>query len=467
MRDINESGGCLITPIDKNSYFNGTRGAQNVSDTTWKKHILFKQYIKKMSEFWFQWDVPFNIIDMHAGSGYYDNDEMCMSTWLIHYIRNNYPDIKLHAVLCEKDEPSRNQLQEVIGHDKNVTILEDHNHINTNHPKMHGLILCDPQAVTEWDTFTSLVERFPRMCTFHHLQFVNEHRVWQEPYYKPLRKRFKDLNKKYLYVSEKFKDKVIVTTFPYTPYPLALKSGYFSQTGPKGYKIISSLECKHFPRKINVHMSVPAFIYKSKKIYGTQFDHSETIWDAEENIFRNIKCTNCGEMFDSKIACHLKFKKGCPICDKQYHTDTPLAFKRFEVRAKKKFGDKFTYIAKSFKGMRYKCKAICPKHGEIDIWPQAHLKSQTGCVKCGDEQANIKRLQTSFDNLVKKVIKKHGDRFDTNTFKDFAGALKPMTFTCPVHGEQTTPEARSLYTTELGCAKCNQVAGGKKRRKNK
>ena len=128
--------------------------------------------------------------------------------------------------------------------------------------------------------------------------------------------------------------------------------------------------------------------------------------------------------------------------------------KRFIEKAIKKFGDKFDYSKVEYgKNCKEKVCIKCPVHGEFWTMPQTHLRSKTGCPKCGFEQMAEKNITTT-EEFIEKARKVHGDKYDYSK-AICKGWNSYVTIICPEHGEFTQRVVNHLKGA--GCAKCANV----------
>lgn len=122
----------------------------------------------------------------------------------------------------------------------------------------------------------------------------------------------------------------------------------------------------------------------------------------------------------------------------------------FLKKAKKKFGDKFSYEKVDYINCKTKVIITCPKHGDFLITPDSFLSSTHGCKKCSLEKQSENQL-LSTEDFIKRAIKVHGLKYDYSK-SEYLGINKKINIICPEHGEfQQLPHN---HWNGKGCPKC-------------
>lgn len=123
-------------------------------------------------------------------------------------------------------------------------------------------------------------------------------------------------------------------------------------------------------------------------------------------------------------------------------------------RAKQIHGDKYDYSKTIYVNCRTKVTIICPIHGEFEIRPDGHLRSN-GCPKCG--YVNIgKALRYDQSKFIEKAKLVHGDKYNYSK-TNYIGMFKEITIICPQHGEfKQTPNAH--VNLKEGCPECSKAS---------
>lgn len=185
-------------------------------------------------------------------------------------------------------------------------------------------------------------------------------------------------------------------------------------------------------------------IQRAQEVHGDTYDYSKTVFISYGKKVI-ITCKKHGD-FTQSINVHLS-GCGCPTCALE---KSRLTQEEFITRGRKLFGDKYDYSLVEYKNNREKVKIICPVHGVFEQQPSCHLQGW-GCVKCGNEG----QLDT-LENFIKKARKVHGNSYNYDNAK-YIGSYKPITITCPKHGDFT--QRASAHLEGEGCPDCKHSQG--------
>lgn len=151
---------------------------------------------------------------------------------------------------------------------------------------------------------------------------------------------------------------------------------------------------------------------------------------------------------------HLLKNRGCKECGKENRKkwnelQNRIAKETFVEKAKAIHGDKYDYSKVNYIKTDKKIIIICPKHGEFEITPNAHLNGQ-GCKKCGIGHVhNLQRKST--EQFVEESKKIHGDKYDYSKV-EYVNSKTNVTIICPIHGEFQQMPRKHLIGH--GCQKC-------------
>ena len=186
---------------------------------------------------------------------------------------------------------------------------------------------------------------------------------------------------------------------------------------------------------------IERFIEKSNKRHNNKYDYSKVEYiDSLSKVC--IICPQHGEFWQTPQA-HVR-GNGCPKCANIKRGDT---FRSngvlFSEKASKIHGGRYEYRPELYVNAMTKIPIICPEHGEFLMTPMAHLNGQ-GCPKCAG-----KGLST--EELIKKFIEVHGERYDYSKVV-FEKMHSKVCIVCREHGEfWQTP---SKHLLGQGCPKC-------------
>ena len=193
------------------------------------------------------------------------------------------------------------------------------------------------------------------------------------------------------------------------------------------------------------------FLSRAKKIHNQRYEYdlSDTNWVGSQSIV-SISCSRHG-VFKQTATAHIHQKQGCPKCGRdKANSSRRVPFDEFLEHARLSRVEKFTYYANEWKGMEEKTIVGCPIHGDILVHPRDHLKSKTGCHKCGNDLiGSHKRL--SMDDFLKKAnaIFDHKYDYSETIYRNNQSLIKII---CPEHG----PFERRVDKHFLGrgCPRC-------------
>ena len=198
------------------------------------------------------------------------------------------------------------------------------------------------------------------------------------------------------------------------------------------------------------------FLEKARAVHGDTYDYSDVLYTTQ-SAHITIICRKHGP-FQQVANAHLQ-GCGCPTCGKERRiASIEITEDEFVLRAKAKFGDKFDLTNTDFKGMKSIINVTCQEHGPVGLTAERFLESAHGCVKCANMasgyKAGIAKLR-SFDTVLKKFKKAHGDRYDYSSVIYVKGSV-PITVICRTHGPfEITPDA---HIAGVGCALCASEA---------
>ena len=173
-------------------------------------------------------------------------------------------------------------------------------------------------------------------------------------------------------------------------------------------------------------LSTDEFITKSNNKHNFKYDYSLTDYiDSHTSV--KIICKEHG-VFEQLPYVHMN-GCGCSICG--------IKKNNFLDKAKKKYGNKYDYLTE-YKNNYTKIKFKCCKHGEIEQFPQLHLKS--GCVLCNRQNVFISK-----SNVI------HNNKYNYSLV-NYVNKTSKIKIICPLHGEF---EQEPMYHIRgNGCKKC-------------
>jgi hypothetical protein len=188
------------------------------------------------------------------------------------------------------------------------------------------------------------------------------------------------------------------------------------------------------------------FIKKSNIKHNNKYDYSLVDYKNMNTIVKII-CPIHGE-FEQQCNSHQR-GSGCPYCSNNKKSNNDEFIKKSNI----KHINKYDYSLVDYKNNRTKVKLICKEHGVFEQIPENHLNGH-GCPKCSGFIKNDNNM------VVKKCIKKHGDKYDYSLV-EYTKAHNKIKIICPIHGifERV---ARDHYLYGMGCHICDKIKRNKK-----
>lgn len=124
-------------------------------------------------------------------------------------------------------------------------------------------------------------------------------------------------------------------------------------------------------------------------------------------------------------------------------------------------GDNYSYRKVQFKENSKTVTIVCPRHGEFDITPRAHLLG-VGCGECKQKdikytrpaQAKTKIGLPRTASFVEKSIQVFGKGTFDYSKTQFTRSTAKVTITCPKHGDFEVV-AYYHYARKIGCPVCD------------
>lgn len=125
----------------------------------------------------------------------------------------------------------------------------------------------------------------------------------------------------------------------------------------------------------------------------------------------------------------------------------------FIRRARKIHGKKYGYEAVRYRNIDAKVKINCPKHGYFSQIAWNHIgRPKSGCPKCGDLRAGLRRRSKNATAFVRNARRIHGNKYDYSKAV-YKGINTPLCVICPKHGE-FWPTFHNHIKLKSRCPKC-------------
>lgn len=120
------------------------------------------------------------------------------------------------------------------------------------------------------------------------------------------------------------------------------------------------------------------FIVKSKSIYGESYDYSKVVY-LGKLVKVELVCPSHGSFFLTPDA---HYVRGCPRCSAiRRCTSARMSASKFVEKAKRIHGNRYGYHLLEYRGKREKVLIVCPEHGNFWQLPFNHLSGR-GCQAC-------------------------------------------------------------------------------------
>lgn len=222
--------------------------------------------------------------------------------------------------------------------------------------------------------------------------------------------------------------------------------GVFEQTSNSHLSGHGCPKCSKFTHDNNVKLR--NFINKAYLIHGGKYDYS--LVDYKNNRTKiQIICPEHGA-FWQKPKHHIS-GHGCPSCAyKKSSLNQSLGLNNFLQKARLTHGNKYCYSKVNYKNNNTKVIIICPRHGEFEQTPSAHLRGQN-CPKCGRE-STIKANLSSTRDFIQKSNYIHGFKYNYSKVS-YLNSRDNVTIVCPIHGEYN--QSPIAHLRGCRCRKCN------------
>lgn len=192
---------------------------------------------------------------------------------------------------------------------------------------------------------------------------------------------------------------------------------------------------KHMPLFLNKEIIIKRFREK----HGGKYDYSLVEFKGCDSHV-SIICKVHG-VFSQRADTHAE-GKNCPKCMKRYKPTN----EEFIANSKSKFKDKFNYLRAIYKNARTKITITCILHGDFNILPLNHLKSNGGCPKCS------KNGKLSLVEFIEKANKQHSQKYDYSQILEFKNVRSKVKIRCQEHGDFLQIADRHLHGA--GCPDC-------------
>jgi hypothetical protein len=207
-------------------------------------------------------------------------------------------------------------------------------------------------------------------------------------------------------------------------------------------------ECRNDKTKSNNK----SFIEKARKIHVNNYIYDKVNYiTCMSKVI--ITCPIHGD-FRQRPNDHLN-KKGCPRCAEQSNGEkSRYSMEIFIEKAKKVWGDKYTYENSKYIKSDIPIAITCKNHGDFYPTPNNFLMGSS-CQKCAYKENGEKSRYTT-EEFILKAMKKHKNIYSYEKAKYVTSDIK-ITITCSKHGDFEQNPAGHI--SGQGCPKCRFSKG--------
>lgn len=146
-------------------------------------------------------------------------------------------------------------------------------------------------------------------------------------------------------------------------------------------------------------MSAKQFLEKARTIHGDEFEYDLSNWHSSTRKIR-VKCKDHG-WFEQMPYQHVNGKQKCMKCYRSVIAKAgEVPFSEFERRAREKHKWVYQYWPDNYRGVSYKVRITCGKHGDFWQTGSDHLDGH-GCPSCGGRAGS--KGETEVFNYVKSL----------------------------------------------------------------
>lgn len=163
-------------------------------------------------------------------------------------------------------------------------------------------------------------------------------------------------------------------------------------------------------------ISYDEFLKRARSVHGDKYDYSNV--DLSKGFHSPVKiiCPIHGEFYQTPVS-HVR-GSNCPKCSvEKVHNEQKKTTEKFKEDARKIFGNRYDFSKVNYTGAQNKVCVICPEHGEFWIRPNDLLNGH-GCSACSrtrplttqvfiDRAKKIFGDKYSYENVVYKNLGTH------------------------------------------------------------
>ena len=204
------------------------------------------------------------------------------------------------------------------------------------------------------------------------------------------------------------------------------------------------------------------FIEKSIDVHGNSYDYSnvEYVNDYTKVI---IVCETHGP-FLMRPNLHSSAKQGCPVCAKTtklsgIQRKHQACKEMYAARGRAIYGNKYDYTNMEYIGVKNPITMKCSVHGEFTIkYAGEHLYAGRECPQCTMIAKKAKLHNHNIRSTGEFVALANQSHNCKYSYEEtiYEGYAKPITVTCPLHGNFTIKRGGDHICNMQGCQACNR-----------
>lgn len=200
------------------------------------------------------------------------------------------------------------------------------------------------------------------------------------------------------------------------------------------------------------------FIKKAKKLHGDKYSYDVKDYVCSRTEMRMF-CNKHNEYFNQRPSAHLQ-GQGCDLCGEE---DTASTKRRNGVetliaKSINLFGDIYKYNKKSYTTTKSLMELKCPVHGLVQITPENHIKSETGCRLCDKGLQDYNKTE----GFKKKLEELRPSTFDMSKVS-YINNTTPVKLKCLEHNEwfEQTPLKMLDKNRNCSCKTCGKLSNNR------
>lgn len=199
-----------------------------------------------------------------------------------------------------------------------------------------------------------------------------------------------------------------------------------------------TLKMLQYSKKVTMNHAA-TFVTRAKRVHAGKYDYTAVIYQSSKAPV-TIICPVHGP-FQQSPGSHLA-GYGCKQCANQTNRTTQ---DEFITAATQIHRNQYDYSKIRYVNANTKITIVCPKHGDFDQKPSAHLAGH-GCRICATEAET-----GTTASFIERAINKHGTKYDYSDVK-YVGSGARVTIKCPKHGP--FQQIAGNHLSGYGCQKC-------------